>query len=298
MSDAQKDPVFGRAGEDLEQIYDHLRDPKEQLLDELTDLMLQGTEEELDSDRLDQLLDALDEIDPLPELEAFDTQKSLERFRREHADLFASVEAAAAVVSDPSSDKKPSRHAFFKYLPIAALLVLLLGSATAQAFGVDVLGVIAHWSSEIFQLNSRSTPYAAIQTVPLAEGESAAYETLEDAVEAFGITAPIVPQWLPERFTLTEVTATNRSSGIMIYADYISDDGFFQIRYKETAISDLSSLEQEGADVKMHTQGNIRHYLLYDLGRYKVFWQNGELECRMSGTATEQEMKDIIDSIY
>ena len=35
-----------------------------------------------------------------------------------------------------------------------------------------------------------------------------------------------------------------------------------------------------------------------DKERWKATWQNGELECHMSGNISEQEIKDIIESIY
>lgn len=298
MSDARRDPASGRAGDDSAQIQSHLNDPREQLQDELADFFFQADEEAFCSEKLDALLDALDAADPLPETEAFDTEKSLERFHEKYAPLFNALNADTAAVPVSSPGKKHSNRALFKLLPIAAVLVLLLGSVTAQAFGWNIFGAIARWTSEIFRMGSDSTPYATIQTNPLAEGEEAYYDTLEEAVEAFGITEPIVPSWIPERFELTRVWATNQSGGVIICADYVSSNGILQIRYKEIKNVDFSSLEQESNNVEAHFKGGVKHYLLSDLDREKAFWQNGELECRISGNVSEDEMKDIIDSVY
>ena len=260
--------------------------------------MFQATEENLDTERLDALLDALNEVDPIPEADDFDTTKSLERFHEKYDPVFSALEMKSAEMSDLSPTKKHSRHALFKILPIAAALILLFGTMTAQALGFDIFGAIARWSSEIFHMSSSSTPYATVRTNPLDDGEEAYYDTLEDAIEAFGITESIAPKWMPDRFEITNVWATNQTSGILICADYASSDGYLQVRYREKSNLNFSNLEQEGSDVEAYSSGELKHYLLSDLDRQKAFWQNGELECRISGNVSRQEMRGIVDSIY
>lgn len=298
MSDARKEPAKGRAGDDSKQIYSHQSYSKKQLQDELTNLMFQAAEEDLDTERLDALLDALNEMDPLPETEAFDTGKSLDEFHEKYAPVFSALETKSAETSDSSPAKKHSRRALLKILPIAAVLAILFGSMTAQAFGLDIFGAIARWSSETFHLSGSSTPYATIRNNPLDEGEEAYYDTLEEAVEAFGVTAPIAPKWIPDRFELARVWATNQSGGILICSDYVDNDGFLQIRYREKSELNFSTLEQESSNMEAYSIGGLKHYLLSDLNRQKAFWQNGEFECQVFGTVTRQEMKDIVDSIY
>lgn len=299
MSEARKDPVCGRAGDGSEQIQSHLyssEDQKERLQDQLADLLFQTSEEDIDSDELDALLDALEEVDPMPEAGVPDTEESLARFHERYASLFSPEDPTA--VTSGSPEKKHSRRLTFKFAAIAAVVVLLLGSVAAQAFGLNVFGAIARWSAETFQMRSEEIPYATIRTNPLGENETAYYDTLQDAVDAFGITEPLVPQWVPERFELTEVTVTNRRDGIHIYADYENDDEYFQIRYKETMDFDFRSLEKEKGYMGVYVCGKINHYLMIDMERWKAYWQNGELECRISGDLSEQEIKDIIESIY
>lgn len=295
MSEARKEPAFGRAGDDSEQIRSHLdsgEDQKKRLRDELVELLSQEAET-IDSDRLDALLSALEEIDPAPKAGAADTEESLKRFHQRHASLFSTVEEPSA---EASPEKKPFRFAVFKSAVVAAALVVVLGTV-AQAFGLNLLGAVARWNADVFRFRSKEVPYATVRFDPLEEGETACYDTLEEAVEAFGITAPVAPAWLPERFTLTGVTAENRAGGILIYADYECDDGYFQIRYTEKIELDLRGLEKE-VNVELYSCSGIDHYLMLDMERWKAYWQNGELECRMSGSVSEQEIKDIIDSIY
>lgn len=296
MPEIRKGTAFGRAGGDSELIQSHLRfteGQKERLQDELADLLLQPSEEDIDSGKLDALLAALDEIDPVPEDEILDTEESLKCFHERYASLFPTVEEPSA---EASPEKKHFHFTAFKFAAVAAALVFVLGTV-AQAFGLNLWGAVARWNSDVFRFRSEEVPYATVRFDPLEEGETASYDTLEEAVEAFGITEPVAPTWLPERFTLTGVTATNESSGVLIYADYQCDNGYFQIRYNETTDFDLNGLEKE-ASVKLYSYNGIEYYLMPDMERWKAYWQNGEFECLIAGTVSEQEIKDIIDSIY
>ena len=297
MSEAQKTPVHGRAGEPLGQIQSHLneQEKKERLQDELAEFLFQVTEENFDSDRLDALLDALEEVTRIPELP--DTQESFRAFEEKYASVFASVESASAERSSASLEKKHSRHTIFKILPIAAILVLILGSITAQSFGFNLFGNLARWTSEIFHLEDSATPYATITKTPLAEGESASYDSLQEAVDAFGINAPLVPTWIPERFELVSVTAVNQPTGVLIVAECENDIEFLQIRYKELK-GNTSQLEKEDSSVELYIWSGIYHYLVTDLGREKVSWQNGIFECCIAGNVSEIEMTKMINSIY
>ncbi|WP_298023357.1 DUF4367 domain-containing protein [uncultured Dysosmobacter sp.] len=295
MPDAGMDPVLGRAGDDSTQIQSHLNDTREQLLDELADLLFQDPDGDVDTDQLDALLEKLDEADPLPEPP--DPQESLEQFHRRHADLFAAMEAESAGTPVSSPEKKRSKRKFLKFLPIAAVVVVLFGAVTAHA-DWGIWNIVVRITSEIFQIGGSSADYAIIRTNPLEEGEQASYDTLQEAVDAFGIDAPIVPHEIPEQFELTEVVAANEYGKILIRADYVSNDEVLQIRYKEVGNEDFSSLEIDDPDVKTYFEGGIKHYLLSDLGRQKAFWKNGELECRISGMVSEKEIKMIINSIY
>ena len=84
----------------------------------------------------------------------------------------------------------------------------------------------------------------------------------------------------------------------MIYADYQSEDGEFQIRYNEAETQDFNTLEKENINVDSHFVKGIEHRLISDLGRQKATWRNGDFECKITGDLSEQELKTIIDSIY
>lgn len=299
MSEIRKDTAFSGAGERSERIQGHPGDTQiQRLQDQLADLLYPSDGGEIDVEALDSLLEQMEAVSPLPASLSTDPEESLKQFRRRYASVIETANAGTAEDISAVPEKRHSNRLFVRALPFAAALMLLLSSITAQAFGMNVFSVIARWTAEIFRLDGGSTPYATVSLRPLAVDEEATYQSLEEAMEAFGIRAPLAPKEIPERFELVKVWAVNRESGILIYADYQSEDGEFQIRYNEAETQDFNTLEKENSVMVSYIEGGIEHKLISDLGRYKAIWRNGDFECKITGDLSEQEMKTAIDSIY
>lgn len=302
MSEIRRDPAFSGAAESTEQIQGHPAKGEtqiERLQDQLADLLYPSEGGEIDIESLDALLEQMETVCPLPASLSTEPKEGLERFHRRYASVIDETCAGESAETAPAvSKKRHSIRPFARALPFVAALILLFGTVTAQAFGVDVFSAIARWTSEIFRLDGGSTPYATVTVRPLEVGEEAVYESLEEAVEAFGIEAPIVPKEIPERFELVEVRAVQRELGVLIYAEYKSTDGVFQVRYNEAAAQEFNTLEKESSAVDSYFNGGIEHRLTSDLGRQKVVWQSGDFECKISGDISKQEILGMVDSIY
>ena len=240
----------------------------------------------------------MEAVSPLPASLSTDPEESLKQFRRRYASVIETANAGTVEDISAVPEKRHSNKLFVRALPFAAALMLLLSSITAQAFGMNVFSVIARWTAEIFRLDGGSTPYATVSLRPLEVDEESTYQSLEEAMEAFGIRAPLAPKEIPERFELVEVRAVNREFSLLIYADYKSEDGELQIRYNEVETQEFNTLEKEDSIIFSFLAGGIEHNLVSDLGRQKATWRNGDFECKITGDLSEQELKTIIDSIY
>lgn len=298
MSDARKNPAFGNAEDPSMQIHSHPEEKLEQLRDKLVDYLAETDEESFDCDDLDAILDELEELEPMPEFS--DDRESLARFHQRRAALVAAepVSSAAMISSSPSG--KRSRLSLLKFLPVAAILVLLLGSIMVSAFDLGDLFSFIRWDSEVFQVGGQEVPHATITKMPLEEGEQATYDTLQEALDAFGIDENLAPTQLPERFELVEVVVYNRFGDINIYADYIDgidENGFLSVRYREIT-EDTLGFEQAAPHVTVKNCFGIDHHIMPELDRYKAYWQNGEIIGYLNGTVSHEEVVQIIESIY
>lgn len=298
MSDARKELPFGRGDSDLEQILGHSgsnMDSTDRLTDELIDLLDNASETEFDSERFDSLLGALDKDDPLPDPDAFDAQKGLERFYKRHSDAFAADRESAATSSISSS--RPNHRRLPRLFLIAAVLVLLFASS-AQAFHFNVFDLFARWTSEIFHLDNRPAAVAQVTRNPLVDREERTYDSVEDMLTEFGITAPLFPTWVPERFAAPEIGASYASSGLRFYTSYGDNESFLMIKAVQTNPINSKDVEKDQAEAESkHINGTLYYFLSDVGGAEKVIWQNGEFECEIVGIVTQDEMEQIISSI-
>lgn len=287
------------------QKYEHLKEKTiEQLTDEYTALLQRAASGNIDLDLMQAYLDAMDEKDPIPF--ALEETATYERFAEKHAAMLEELDRPVQSMELHTSEQqrpveKHSRGVLRRVVPVAAVAALMLGTMiSAQAMGFDVFGRIARWTEETFHFSSVRQTSAVITKYPLAEGEQMTFETLEDAIDAFGISAPIIPKRIPDRFSLTEVTALYNADGIEIYAEYEDDGGIelFAIDYRTVTAEDETIIEKDASSVGLYEKNGIGHYLITDMGCEKGIWQNGELECYIMGMVSRQEMREIIDSIY
>lgn len=290
MADARKTPETGSAvcgrGQSIGQPCQ--RDTAERLRDELIDYALETDAEDIDVQRVDQLLARLDELDPQPESALSGPLKA----------PGAADEADPAGPDFHSSKKVSTVRKLKNLLYVAAILVVVSISLAVTAIG-DKQEAAGTWDNERFQLDgSGKSDYAVIRQHPLEEGETKTYASVQDMLDDFDIDGHVVPTWVPERLGEPSVEAGTNVEGVYFRIIYETDEEFLNVYYSEILPANRQSTEKDyqGASVKrIH---GIQHYTVVDMGITKVVWVNGELECHLTGNLSEEEMKEVLHSIY
>lgn len=271
------------------QIFKHLEEADvDTLIDELAVLTDNAADGNVDLDKINAYLDALDEKDPIPF--GVSAEESLAKFHARH-DLLTKE------LSKSHQKRSKSKRIATKIAASFAVLCIV-GSLTAEACGIDLFSTIARWTSEIFQFDQSGTPYAEITKYPLEIGEVKTYASLQEAVDALGVTVPLVPKYLPKRYNMDDISIERQVLGICVYADAHSDNGELSLRLKETARADQQMAEKNDALQREYDSHGIKYYILQDEGQTKIIWANGTFECRVCGDFSEEEAIAIVDSIY
>lgn len=261
----------------------------EKLTDRLADWLADVTEDRADTAQLDAILDALDALDPPPDEP--DPAAALERFHQDYAGLFAKAEAEAR--------KKPVKRAGVLRKLVLIAAILLAAMMTAQALGVDVFGALGRWTKEAFRFGSAASQEAVVTQYPMSIDEHVEYASMEEALAAFGIEAPVAPQWIPERFQKdTEFMGTVTPSGALVCADYYSDDGILSVLIQEVDEYSDFIIDKDERLPQSYYFGNHLHYIFFDKDYLKVVWQNGVLLCLICGEISMDEAEIMIHSIY
>lgn len=185
---------------------------------------------------------------------------------------------------------------------IAAIIVILVGSFVAQAAGIDVFGAIAHWTAETFNFEiENSSEENGNNQPPVAASANVDYPNLTDALLAYGIKGQVIPTWWPEEFELAELKVSSQKEITTIHSLYQNGTRSFAITIRLYASSEsaaASTYEKDIKDVVQYEKGGITHYIMSNIDDTRVSWINNLLVCSIAGDITEQEAKEMIDSIY
>ncbi len=269
---------------------DRNREEVRQLEDDFFDWLETADAEELESGTLDGFLEELERVDPLPG--GFDPERSLADFHEKYA----------ALLEPQSRGRRQNRMSRRAFWAVAAVIAVLASMVTVQAFGMDIFGFFGRWTDERFTFTG-SADKAGYQekdrNYPFAEGETAEFSTLDEALEAFRINLPLVPHWFPERFGELEVTGSVVPSGMLIFASSGEGEQFLTVEYSEFGEDGPAVVvEKDKNETIVYETNGMRHYIVTDHGDCRAAWTVDNILCIICAPITVEEMERIIGSIY
>lgn len=272
-------------------------DPSHRWYDELqrenTQALLDRLEVEMDKEVIEDpelietIANILDERAPAP-VPQETPEESLRRFRAQFAPMLDSGPEA------PKPSARPSRRVLRGVLAACLCVVMLL--AIAQACGLDLIGRFLEWREETFVLRGQSSGQMVLDEVSQGEYASAA-----EAVAAYGITEPVAPTWIPERFHIEYVQVRELAHFIDLTARYIGNDGQKVVlkvyKFQREITSDVHSEHSEPESEPYETNG-VTFLLSNNKGPFRATWEAGTCTCSINGDLTESELIQMIDSIF
>ena len=286
-------PPNGRRAEPVQSQGRVSKPSREELLDRLADCLAE-VEDEAGADRLEACLDELEEEygEVAPD---FDPARSLDGFRTR----YRSGETPPPAPRKPDapagqSAAKPRRPRRSVRIAIIAAILICVCVAAVQASGTNLLGMIATWTSEQFHMEREE----GAEPSPSGTKAPVQYESLQQALDEYGVEEKLAPTWVPDDAILESVTV-REDKDIFIFSSFYSlPDGSISIVIRQSSVLPLSEFEKDSDNVKTHTVGNIEHYLMEDIDQQKAIWYNGAWECRINGNISRDDLIAMIDSIY
>lgn len=310
MPDARKPATFGSNDGRLEQIPWHSEnDPEEAILDELTDLSTRETRTDAEQARLAELFDQLEQFDHPENTLSDGIIEARLRELRERVQMPSAEDSATTAVAQKTKlkneksiddTKTSSIHSrkTLKLLPLVAVLVLLIGTVSAQAFGENFFDLFAKWTSEIFHLDNSARPEASIGHNDLEEGEVREYATPQEMLDDFGIKGQLIPTEVPEEFGAPICWASKDRSGLKLEILYESQENYLYFRYKQISKESTMSIEKDSRSAIYWDCADIYHYQMTDTSTDVVTWINGVFECLSQSNIDGDKHRLIVESIY
>ena len=175
-------------------------------------------------------------------------------------------------------------------LSVAAVLavVIISGSVTASAFGYNLWGAVAEWTRDTFGFTQSSQNNGIYP-----------FENLRDALAAYDIDEPIVPQWIPDGYGEDTVQAAETPDSKIIVA--VSKYGSKEIKLEVKIFNDPSNrhwlYERFEDDVEKYSSNGIDFYIMKNDDFTRVSWAVGSNECSILCSLKPKEIYRMIDSI-
>jgi hypothetical protein len=192
----------------------------------------------------------------------------------------------------PEQVHKPSKLAlpWMRGLVAAAavIAIVVFGSVTAKAFGVDIWKAVVQWTQETFHFGEWGN------TNPK---DTASYTSLQEALVDNEITDPIVPTWIPDGYRLEVVEVSHSPIKCTYRAKYVFNGKTFRITVQEHLDKYPVYVEQSEGLVEAYEFGGTTCYLFSNNKSNRAVWIYKSYECDISGEVTIEELKKMIDSI-
>ena len=194
----------------------------------------------------------------------------------------------------------------------AALVLVVVGLFTAQAAGWDILGGLPQWNDEIFTFGSLEPENPVdvkepenIDTVsPDQQQESETimpevleYDTLQEALDACGITEVKAPTWLPEgcQFQTVEQICNPDGTSYELYATYKYQESLLAINVIPIG-PDSAGIEKVEKTVDITEMHGQTVYIIKNINNFTIAWKTQSYEFYLFGPS-QTDLEKIAESM-
>lgn len=268
-----------------------------ELLDEVIDIVETQSAEDMDVDAIMKRLALLQErapvsMDDTPSELMADLKESHPLVFESLGDRVQAAGTAAETEVQPSPKPRPKRRGRFASISAGILAACFCLVVTANALGMNPVQAFLDWADGIVQIYRNPS---GIMELPADDPSQ--YHSLEEALEAYGMGPDQIPNWIPEDYRLLSVDIIDTGSLIQCSASYIANRGELLIRATRFWDEDWSGRAERNTEGEEYEKDGLVYYLTTNQGLGKAGWGYKDVSYVISGNITEQELKNMIDSI-
>ena len=170
----------------------------------------------------------------------------------------------------------------------AVLAILLVGSVTTQAFGINIWEAVVKWTQETFHFGEWGDSNVT---------DNLPYASLREALEEGKITASLVPNWVPAGYELIDINVEYKPLQTAYKAKYTNGERVLRITVQDYLDKIPVYVEQSDGLVEEYEVAGVKYYLFENNEQTQAVWIVDSYECHILGDLTIEELKLMIDSI-
>lgn len=240
---------------------------------------------------VDRLKKKIEEEMGKPEPDRSTVMECLQELRRLDADEEADkvLEAWEAV---PQTKRGRATQAWRRIAAVAAVVAVLLLATVPQVLGAEsVLTRIGSWTEKIFSFGEiREEPF-------IYKTNNSGLQELYDAVKALGVEENVVPTWLPDGYTLEQLSIEEKLDCVTVCASYANHEKTIAINYQVFVNLKSTEYQKVATDAVIYEKNGVTHYILSNNATTSAAWVLNNIECFISAD-TQEDICKIIASIY
>lgn len=119
-----------------------------------------------------------------------------------------------------------------------------------------------------------------------------------DTLRELGVSAPVVPSWLPDGYELTEVKTETFPAKTRIMANFQAEEKTIVLYYDLYGSAVTHEYHKDGTLVDHYEWGDIIHDIYANREKTLVFWERENLQCAIIADCAEDSVTEILKSIY
>jgi len=244
----------------------------------------------VDLEMLDSLLETYSKRNGAPPV---DVSAAWEEFQRDYMgyeETFPYEDADKPTQAERAKEnKRPHRRGrMLRYRYVAAILLIAAMLFFVSPASAYFFPAIANWRGGVFWFGHQN----------IITQISPELESLLDALDANGVDDGVAPTWLPEGFTLSELSISptpNRSLFLSLF-----ENGDRELIIQVVILTEplVHRYEMDEDLVESYLRNGIEHHIMMNNRKINVLWGSEFYECAITGDISVDEAKQMINSIY
>lgn len=193
----------------------------------------------------------------------------------------------------PSVDTVKTINRFPRWLrrltaAAAVLVILVFGSVTAKALGINIWEAVVKWTQETFHFGEWGNSDA---------NYSLPYASLQEALAKGKVTTLLAPNWFPDGYELADLKVDHSPLQIIYKAKYTNGEKILRITVQDYLDGIPYYAEQSDGLTEEYQVSGITYYLFDNNKQVRSVWIVDSYECSIFGDVTIDELKAMINSI-
>lgn len=190
----------------------------------------------------------------------------------------------------------------------AAIACMFAVMVTAQAAGIDVFGAMARWTKDVFSFG-QITPDSEVSDnlghetegpVADAQDPNREFASLQEALDAYGMTEVHEPGWLPEGYALFDINVLAMDDPFLrsFSASYTDGEGAIGIGimgYEGEPSTQVQKID--GPVESVEKNGLMFYHVENSVGR-TIAWYSDQYEYYLSGDVGDDILWQVAESMF